>query len=58
MQWLIDNWLLIALFGGMAAMHLFGHGHGHGRGKQDDRSEADDHPPANGANAKKPEGED
>lgn len=39
MQWISENWLLIALFGVMAAMHLFGHGHGghgghegHGKG--------------------------
>jgi hypothetical protein len=30
MQWIIDNWLLLALGGGMIAMHLFGHGHGKG----------------------------
>ncbi|WP_375256401.1 hypothetical protein [Yoonia sp.] len=28
MDWLIENWVLVLLFGGMAAMHLFGHGHG------------------------------
>lgn len=33
MQWIIDNWLLLALGGGMIAMHMFGHGHGHGKGK-------------------------
>ncbi|MBW6507798.1 MAG: hypothetical protein K0B00_13795 [Rhodobacteraceae bacterium] len=26
MQWLIDNWFLVLLGGGMIAMHLFGHG--------------------------------
>jgi hypothetical protein len=30
MQWLLDNWILVLLGGGMIAMHLFGHGHGHG----------------------------
>jgi hypothetical protein len=30
MQWLIDNWLLLALGGGMVAFHLVGHGK-HGR---------------------------
>ena len=30
MQWLLDNWLLVLLGGGMVVMHLFGHG-GHGR---------------------------
>lgn len=29
MQWLADNWIVVLLVGGMAAMHLFGHG-GHG----------------------------
>ena len=28
MQWLMENWLLVALFGGMAAMHLVGHRRG------------------------------
>lgn len=36
MQWIVDNWLILLLLGGMLAMHLFGHGHGghggHGRG--------------------------
>lgn len=32
MQWLVDNWLLVLLGGGMFAMHLFGHG-GHGGSK-------------------------
>ena len=32
MQWIIENWLLVLLGGGMIVMHLFGHGHGHGRG--------------------------
>ena len=31
MQWVIDNWVLVLLGGGMVAFHLFGHGHGHGR---------------------------
>lgn len=42
MQWVIDNWLLVLLGGGMLAMHLFGHGHGHGRKTHRDR--ADDGP--------------
>ena len=29
MQWIAENWLLLAVGGGMIAMHLFGHGHGH-----------------------------
>ena len=28
MEWLSENWVLVVLFGGMAAMHLFGHSHG------------------------------
>lgn len=32
MEWLLDNWLLVALFGGMAAMHLVGHRRGGGHG--------------------------
>ena len=33
MEWILDNWLLLLLGGGMIAMHLFGHGHGaHGGG--------------------------
>lgn len=35
MQWIVDNWLILLLAGGMVAMHLFGHGHGgHGRGSR------------------------
>jgi len=42
MEWLFDNWIIVALFGGMAAMHLVGHrrggghdcgGGGHGQGQ-------------------------
>lgn len=34
MQWVVDNWLILLLVGGMLAMHLFGHGHGgHGGGR-------------------------
>ena len=25
MEWLSENWVLVLVFGGMAAMHLFGH---------------------------------
>lgn len=28
MQWIVENWLLLLLGGGMIAIHLFGHGHG------------------------------
>jgi hypothetical protein len=48
MEWLTQNWIWVALIGGMIAMHLFGHrghgGHGGhrggcggGHGNQDDR---------------------
>lgn len=30
MQWIVDNWLILLLVGGMLAMHMFGHGHGRG----------------------------
>ena len=45
MEWLFDNWIIVALFGGMAAMHLVGHrrggghdccGGGHGQGQAED----------------------
>lgn len=51
MQWLAENWLLLLLVGGMAAMHLFGHGHGghgghgghaHRRGPSDDPAKPGD----------------
>jgi len=29
MEWLTENWIWVALIGGMFAMHMFGHG-GHG----------------------------
>ena len=55
MTWLADNWIFVALFGGMAAMHLVGRrrggghgccgGGGHGHGE-------------NGSGKKKPDAED
>lgn len=33
MEWFAENWVLLLLVGGMAAMHLFGHGHGGHRKK-------------------------
>ena len=27
MEWLVENWVLVLVFGGLAAMHLFGHDH-------------------------------
>lgn len=47
MDWLIENWVLVALIGGMGAMHLFGHGHGHGghrNGKSSKNKDAADNP--------------
>ncbi len=29
MQWIIENWILLLVGGGLVAMHMFGHGHGH-----------------------------
>lgn len=49
MQWIIDNWVLLLLGGGVIALHLFGHGHGHGRGKHSGHSGAEDAPPASDA---------
>lgn len=34
MQWILENWILVLVGGGMIAMHLFGHGHGHGGHKE------------------------
>jgi len=41
MQWLLDNWIIVLLVGGMIGMHLFGHGghdgvHRRGKHKHDD----------------------
>jgi len=37
MEWLTDNWILVVVLGGMAAMHIFGHG-GHGGHKTDKKA--------------------
>lgn len=50
MQWLTENWVLVLVIGGMAAMHLFGHGHrsghsgghGHSGDKRTTRDEVQD----------------
>ena len=43
MEWLIENWVLVLVIGGMAAMHLFGNGHGgHEHGKSTKRHGAHD----------------
>ena len=46
MEWLTENWILVLVIGGMAAMHLFGHRHGGGRGhgghKHTPRDEGED----------------
>jgi hypothetical protein len=43
MQWVLDNWILLLIGGGMIAMHLFGHGHGghDGHGGKKDAAEPD-----------------
>ena len=38
MQWVIENWLLLVVAGGMVAMHLFGHRHGHKGGRKGGRN--------------------
>ncbi len=30
MNWIAENWVVLALLGGMGGMHLFGHRHGKG----------------------------
>ena len=43
MEWLSENWVLVLVFGGMSAMHLFGHGHGgHEHGQSTKRHGAHD----------------
>ena len=34
MQWVLENWLLIVVGGGMGAMHVFGHSHGNKTGRR------------------------
>ena len=40
MQWILENWVLILLFGGFIGVHFFMHGRGghggHGRNKNSD----------------------
>ena len=41
MEWLTENWVLVLVVGGMAALHLFGHGRGgHNHGKTAKRQTA------------------
>lgn len=55
MAWISENWLLLLLFGGMAAMHLFGHGHGgHKHDKTAKRQNADENTPEASADTKAP----
>jgi hypothetical protein len=43
MEWIIENWVLVLVIGGMAALHLFGHGHGgHKHGKTAKRVQSED----------------
>lgn len=45
MQWILENWFLILIGGGMIATHLFGHGHGgHGKKKPPGDMKDDDKP--------------
>lgn len=43
MEWLIENWLIVALIGGMGAMHLFGHRH-HAHGASKNAADGDTAP--------------
>jgi len=53
MAWISENWLLILLFGGMAAMHLFGHGHGgHKHDKTAKRKNPDEDAPDSASDTK------
>ena len=51
MEWLTQNWVLMLLFGGMVAMHMFGHGRHGGHGGHGGGSDGGD-------NARKPAGKD
>ena len=43
MQWIVDNWVIMLLVGGMLDMHLFGHGHGgHEKQKSKKSTKVDD----------------
>jgi len=46
MQWIIENWLVVLVGGGMLAMHLFGHGHKRTRKSDGDGDTADQKAPA------------
>jgi len=43
MQWVIDNWIWIALGVGMIALHMFGHG-GHGGHRKSHRKGSQTNP--------------
>lgn len=43
MQWVIENWILVLVGGGMLAMHLFGHGHGNKGGHKKDHGSGKKH---------------
>ncbi len=38
MQWIIENWILLLVGGGLVAMHLFSHGHKGKHKKKDHNS--------------------
>lgn len=47
MQWIIENWIVLLLGGGMVAMHLFGHKHGHkgkGHGPREENPDRTERP--------------
>ena len=55
MEWIIENWVLVLVIGGMAALHLFGHGHGgHKHGKTAKRQTAQKKVPDAPADSRSP----
>ena len=54
MEWLTQNWIWVLFFGGMIAMHLFGHGRHGGHGAHGGHGGGSD----GGDNAPKPAGKD
>lgn len=55
MEWLAENWVLVALIGGMAVFHLFGHGHGgHKGGKTDKHQDSREKPSDASASTRSP----
>lgn len=44
MVWILENWVLVLLIGGMLAMHLFGHRHGKTAKRQNEMETTPDAP--------------